>query len=363
MQEVPPSLSEFAERELRGRGIEVRTAHHAARGPREPRAASPAATRSPARTLVWTAGVKPSPVVARSGLPLDDGRLHRRCRRCGSMRASRAASRAAAARVGDRRLRRGARRRAAGAAVPADGAARDPPGPAGRAQRRRRARGRGAPRPFRYRTKGVVAELGHNAGGGDHARDPLARAAGVADRAHLPPAADARAGAQAAAAGRLERGAAVRPRRLLAGAARQPDAARAWLSGSAEIAAAAYPESGWRYASRSKPTCRAAMRAGEKERVGALRLRALRAAEGRQGGARRRARGAAPRAQAPARGGRRAFRDARPRGPRRRRGGARRELIGGYLPAELSDEELGGDRRAGRARQRRRRPPRTWASR
>ena len=43
-------------------------------------------------------------------------------------------------RVGDRRLRRGARSRAQGRAVPADRAARDPPGPRRRAQRRRGAR-------------------------------------------------------------------------------------------------------------------------------------------------------------------------------------------------------------------------------
>ncbi len=45
--------------------------------------------------------------------------------------------------------------------MPADRAARDPPGAAGGSQRSRDARGRpGA--AFRYRTKGVVAELGHN---------------------------------------------------------------------------------------------------------------------------------------------------------------------------------------------------------
>ena len=44
----------------------------------------------------------------------------------------------------------------------ADGAARDPPGAAGRAQRRARRSAAAAARPFRYRTKGVVAELGHN---------------------------------------------------------------------------------------------------------------------------------------------------------------------------------------------------------
>jgi NADH dehydrogenase len=70
MQEVPASLSSFAERELRRRGIEVLTDTTL----REIAASS--ATLSdgspvPARTVVWTAGVKPSPAVARLGLPLD----------------------------------------------------------------------------------------------------------------------------------------------------------------------------------------------------------------------------------------------------------------------------------------------------
>src|SRR5438270_1428680 len=75
MQEVPPTLSKFAEGELRRRGIEVRTgttlraltAHGAELSDGETAAA---------RTVVWTAGVKPSPVVARLGLPLDrEGRI------------------------------------------------------------------------------------------------------------------------------------------------------------------------------------------------------------------------------------------------------------------------------------------------
>ena len=75
MQEVPESLSEFAERELRGRGIDVYTGTTL----REVSACS--ATLSdgdtiPARTVVWTAGVQPSPVLDRLGLPLDrDGRM------------------------------------------------------------------------------------------------------------------------------------------------------------------------------------------------------------------------------------------------------------------------------------------------
>jgi NADH dehydrogenase len=75
MQEVPASLSEFAEQELRGRGIEVRTnttlAEVSERG-----ATLADGETVPARTVVWTAGVKPSPAVARLGLPLDgQGRL------------------------------------------------------------------------------------------------------------------------------------------------------------------------------------------------------------------------------------------------------------------------------------------------
>ncbi len=75
MQEIPKKLADFAERELRGRGIEIRTKttldrvteHHAYLSDGE---------QVPTRTLVWTAGVKPQPVVARLGLPLTDrGRI------------------------------------------------------------------------------------------------------------------------------------------------------------------------------------------------------------------------------------------------------------------------------------------------
>lgn len=70
MQEVPTGLSSFATSELRRRGIEVRTgtmlgeahADHALLSDGE---------RIPARTIVWTAGVKPSPAVGSLGLPLD----------------------------------------------------------------------------------------------------------------------------------------------------------------------------------------------------------------------------------------------------------------------------------------------------
>jgi NADH dehydrogenase len=151
MQEVPASLSEFAERELRGRGIEVRTnttlheltPHNATLSDGE---------AIPARTVVWTAGVRPSPVVARLSLPLDGaGRVV-------VDRTMRVEGRPGIWAIGDC------------AAVP-DAARSGQPCPPtaqhairqGRLVARNVSRTlRGArPRPFGYRTKGVVAELGH----------------------------------------------------------------------------------------------------------------------------------------------------------------------------------------------------------
>jgi NADH dehydrogenase len=75
MPEIGPKLADFAVRELRGRGIEIR-----ARTTLEEVTADHARLSDgdvvPTRTLVWTAGVKPHPVVARFGLPLDErGRI------------------------------------------------------------------------------------------------------------------------------------------------------------------------------------------------------------------------------------------------------------------------------------------------
>jgi NADH:ubiquinone reductase (H+-translocating) len=159
MQEVPRSLSEFAEQELRKRGIEVMTdttlAQVDARG-----ATVSWDRRVPARTVVWTAGVKPSPVVARLGLPLDQGGRLVVDR---TMRVQAPAGDAPRAGVvwalGDC------------AAVP-DGSrpGKICPPTAQHAIRQGRLVARnvvaslgGRPaRPFRYRTKGVVAELGRN---------------------------------------------------------------------------------------------------------------------------------------------------------------------------------------------------------
>jgi NADH dehydrogenase len=75
MQEIPLALAEDAMRDLRGRGIEIRT------GTRLERMDERSATLTtgetiPARTVVWTTGVKPAPVVRQLGLPLTDtGRI------------------------------------------------------------------------------------------------------------------------------------------------------------------------------------------------------------------------------------------------------------------------------------------------
>jgi NADH dehydrogenase len=70
MPEIPASLAAFAERELRGRGIEIRT------GTTLDELTATTARLSdgevvPTRTVAWTAGVKPHPVIQELGLPLD----------------------------------------------------------------------------------------------------------------------------------------------------------------------------------------------------------------------------------------------------------------------------------------------------
>jgi NADH:ubiquinone reductase (H+-translocating) len=75
MPEIPPSLAEFATRELRGRGIEIRTSTTLDEVT-ETSARLSDGEVVPTRTVAWTAGVKPHPVVAELGLPLDrQGRI------------------------------------------------------------------------------------------------------------------------------------------------------------------------------------------------------------------------------------------------------------------------------------------------
>jgi NADH dehydrogenase len=72
MQETPPSLAEFAARELRGRGLEIRTGTRVDSVEQDSIKLSTGET-IPCRLVCWTAGVKPAPVVRDLGLPIDPG--------------------------------------------------------------------------------------------------------------------------------------------------------------------------------------------------------------------------------------------------------------------------------------------------
>ncbi len=153
MPEIPASLAEKATRELRGRGIEIRT------GTRIDRVDEGSATlstgeRIPTRTVVWTAGVKPAPVVRELGLPLTE---HGRIAVDATMRVQ---GRENVWAIGD------------AAAVPDPAKHRRQPTPptAQHAIRQGRvvadnvaaALHGGKPRPFRYRTLGVFVDMGQH---------------------------------------------------------------------------------------------------------------------------------------------------------------------------------------------------------
>jgi NADH dehydrogenase len=71
LPEIPPRLGEYAARELMRRGVELRTATTLA-SVDEREAVLSDGERIPTATLVWTAGVRPVPVLGEWGLPLDD---------------------------------------------------------------------------------------------------------------------------------------------------------------------------------------------------------------------------------------------------------------------------------------------------
>ena len=167
--EAPPSLSAFATEELEAKGIEIKTGtrlegvdargtllSEATRRRAQTRKQVPpqkrdSPTRVKARTVVWTAGVRPSPAVADLGLVLDAaGRIR-------TDREMRAIGRPRVWAVGDC------------AAVPDPARAGEACPPTAQhaiKQGRLVALNIGAalhglpPRPLRYRTKGAVAELG-----------------------------------------------------------------------------------------------------------------------------------------------------------------------------------------------------------
>ncbi len=72
MPEVAPRLAAFAERELRGRGIEIRT-NTTVEEVADRWVRLKGGDVIPTRTVAWTAGVKPHPVVAELGVPLGAG--------------------------------------------------------------------------------------------------------------------------------------------------------------------------------------------------------------------------------------------------------------------------------------------------
>jgi NADH:ubiquinone reductase (H+-translocating) len=151
MPEISPQLADFAVRELRGRGIEIKT------DTTLDELTDSTATLSdgelvPARTCVWTAGVRPHPVVERLGLPLNDkGRIV-------VDETLRVQGRSNVWAIGD------------SAAVPdpakKDGAPTPPTAQHAIRQGRRVARnvaatlGNGTVKPFTYKTKGVFVDMG-----------------------------------------------------------------------------------------------------------------------------------------------------------------------------------------------------------
>jgi len=72
MTEISPDLAAFATAELRRRGIDVQLSTQIRRVTAESVELSTGEV-VPTRTVAWTAGVKPHPVVAKLGLPLDGG--------------------------------------------------------------------------------------------------------------------------------------------------------------------------------------------------------------------------------------------------------------------------------------------------
>ncbi len=152
MPEVPASLSAFAAQELLGRGIEIETSTTLAAVTARCATLS-SGEQIPARTVVWTAGVAPSPVVASLGLPLDEGG------RIAVDRELRVRGNQGVWAIGDCAAVPDPARRGQACPPTAQHAIRQ-----GRlaASNIAAALEHRPPGAFRYRTAGVVAELGHN---------------------------------------------------------------------------------------------------------------------------------------------------------------------------------------------------------
>jgi NADH dehydrogenase len=71
LSEIPPHLGEYAARELAGRGVEIRISTMLESVEADAATLSDG-ERIPTHTLVWTAGVRPNPLLGELGLPLDE---------------------------------------------------------------------------------------------------------------------------------------------------------------------------------------------------------------------------------------------------------------------------------------------------
>ena len=152
MLEISEELALFAQAELRRRGIEIRTSTTVERVSADSLELSTGEV-VPTRTVAWTAGVKPHPVVARLGLPLDEKGRIRADRYCQVEGHENVWA------IGD------------AAAVP-DPARPGKPSPPTAQHVLRQAKvaahnvaaamGRGRRRPFRYRTLGVFVDMGRH---------------------------------------------------------------------------------------------------------------------------------------------------------------------------------------------------------
>src|SRR3954451_9324978 len=150
MPEIPDDLADFAARELRGRGMEIRTGT-AMSGCSEDSVQLSDGETIPCRLLCWTAGVKPPALVRELGLELDRGRIV-------TDRTLRVKGRANIWAVGD----------TAAVPDPAQGYKVPTPPTAQHAMRQGKVAahnvaavlGHGGVRRFRYRTLGVFVDLG-----------------------------------------------------------------------------------------------------------------------------------------------------------------------------------------------------------
>jgi NADH dehydrogenase len=149
LPEIPRKLGEYAARELAGRGVDIRVST-TLEAVEEDAAVLSDGTRLETETLVWTAGVKASPLLPKLGLPLDE---RGRVRVDATLRVE---GREHVWALGDC------------ARVPNEATPDHPDPPtcqhALRQARRLAKNLRGEPRPYRYRMLGQVATLGRYKG-------------------------------------------------------------------------------------------------------------------------------------------------------------------------------------------------------